>query len=182
MRINSLNILSRTVLVQKFSQNSGKSVYEFKIDLESLTEMLCFNSPSEASSFLATQGYLTNKDPATGTNQVTRGGEAGEVWKPRTNYKYIEAKKIKDNKVHSRADIIRGIQFPLSEDHRHRPQFSHQTQQNLILVACRSDSIPAVTVPEKRSVSIPVLNKIPLQETAKALEPKEREEISMKVS
>jgi hypothetical protein len=161
MRTLSLNILSKTVLVQKISQGSEKPVFEFKIDLESLAEMLCFNSPSEASDFLATQGFQTKRDPITGVNQVTKKGESGEVWKPRTNYKYIEVKKIQGNKVYSRADIIRGI-------------------------ACRSDTSPIIKTPINRIISKPIPNEMLSLQMPKAskekLIEKDKLEVSMQVT
>jgi len=71
--------------------------------------MLCFNNQDEASSFLQTLGYTVSLSETTGQFEISKTGEASDVWKPRTNYKYIEAKKVEGEKINSRADIIRGV-------------------------------------------------------------------------
>lgn len=60
-------------------------------------------------------GYIVAANKSTGILEIYKGGEASEIWKPKTNYKYIEAKKFKGDQIHARSDIIRGLVLRLND-------------------------------------------------------------------
>jgi hypothetical protein len=92
---------------------------------------------------VTTLGYIVSANPVTGVLEIHKGGEASEVWKPKTNYKYIEAKKYKGDKIHARSDIIRGVVLRASN-----------VGENEIIV---ERTVTKPTKPVKRVVEVPVV-------------------------
>lgn len=113
MRKHSMAILSNAV--KETVSIGGQPSIKFKIDLDWITDLLWFNNSKEAKEFITTLGYTVAANKTTGILEIYKGGEASEIWKPRTNYKYIEAKKFKGSKIHARSDIIRGLVLTLND-------------------------------------------------------------------
>ena len=135
-----------------------KSNY-FKLELKFLTELLCFNNEEEASSFISTLGYKAIKNPVTQNFEVVKFGEPSEVWKPKTNIRFIESKRIIKSSIWSRADIIRGVACTLkSQLKKHKAPSSSPIK------------LKEVINPPSRAVSNPVVKSV--HDEAKKLEEK----------
>ena len=106
--------------------DTGQKTSGFKMDLDSLTNLLCFNNKREAQTFLQTELFRTVKSPETGIVEVIKGDLKPKIWMPTTNYKYIEAKKLEGKKIHSRCDIIMGISCRI--DNSVLPKFASATE------------------------------------------------------
>ena len=147
MRKRSLKTFSSSIFEIETDPKSGQKQNVFKIDLKFLTEMLCFNNEEEARSFIITLGFKVIKNPLSHQFEVIKLGEPSEVWKPKTNVKYIESKRIIKSAICSRADIIRGVACTLKTQPKKK---ATPTSAPL--------NIAEFITPPKRQVSKPSLN------------------------
>lgn len=94
-----------------------------------------------------TLGYKSIKNPITQKQYVIKSGDAGEVWKQRTNHKYIESKKENGDTIESRCDIIRGVSCRIDQGKPRQP--------SSILERLKKPSIakPILTVPPAQPIA-----------------------------